>query len=188
MNTNKKLQINLLHSLVIFSLVTGFCFNCEKYGIRSRGTTEDISQSFFSGLSIIQDCLPGLYEGGKILWNSIASVAKKGGDILWNIIAFAANEGGETIALAALKGGEIMWNTIASDANEGGEILREISLEETDDCGDVEAESFFSVPGSDGETETTFDDAHDKVSESDAFWRGASIYIDTINVYNYCEY
>ena len=131
MNTNTKLQINLIQSLVIFFLVTGFCFSCEKYGIRFRGKTADVNttESFFSGLLSIQDCLPGFnrYEEREILWNAIASTANEGGKIFGETMTYAANEGGailwKTITLAANKGGEILWKTIAYTANEGGTIL-----------------------------------------------------------------
>lgn len=182
--------MNLLHSLVIFFLVTGFCVSCEKYGIRSGGETDETAESFFSELLNIQDYLPGLSKGGDILWNTLVSVVSYGGETT----AIAANKGGEilrnAIASAATEGGGILWNTLVSAAKSticsedfDGEDYQEMSLEESDVGGDVEIESFYSVSGStdgdgDGEIETaatTLGDAH-----------GPFIYIDTINVYNYC--
>ena len=185
MNTNKKLQINLISSLIIFFLVTGFVFSCKKYGIRSRGVTADAYLSAW------------YHDGGGILWNAMASTANQGGET----IAFVANIGGQilwnTTTSAANKGGEVLWNTLATAAKSigsklfGGNDYEEISIKESEDYGDIETESLFSVSESDGEEEKEpvdrnllFDalDNSDEVSESGSF-----IYIHTVNIYNCCE-
>ena len=195
MNTKTKLQINLIQSLVIFFLVTGFCFSCEKYGIRFRGQTGDVNttESFFSGLLNIQDCLPGFswYEVREILRNAIASSANEGRKILGKTITYAANEGGailwKIIYSAANKGGEILWKTIAYSANEGGTILWKMVAYTANEGRTIlwkmiasTNESFLTEDGStdgDGETVETeetaletvtpyaYDDTHDNYDE-----------------------
>ena len=209
MNTNQKLEANLIQSAVIFFLITHYCYSCEQYGIRSRG--------FFSGFFNIPDSLSSSYERGEILWKTSASAANEGGKILWITFSHIANKGGEILWKTGNEGGKILWKT----AKEGGRILwktfsyiayqlggilwetnssaskggdyHEISINVCDNIIPVESESI------DGDKETgaaltthahdnTFDNCEED-SESHSSLYGSFIYIDTIyiNVYNNCE-
>ena len=111
MNTNQKLEANLIQSVVIFFLITHYCYSCEQYGIRSRG--------FFSGFFNIPDSLPSSYERGEILCKTSASAANEGGKILWITFSYIANKGGEILWKTGNEGGKILWKT----GNGGGKIL-----------------------------------------------------------------
>ena len=122
MNTNQKLEANLVQSVVIFFLITHYCYSCEQYGIRSRG--------FFSGFFNIPDSLPSSYERGEILWKTSASAANEGGKILWITFSYIANKGGEILWKTGNEGGKILWKTgnvggkiLWKTGNEGGKIL-----------------------------------------------------------------
>ena len=90
--------------------------------------------------------------------------------------------------------GEIIWNIIASAAESiwsflvEGYDVQEMPLEESDACV-VDIESFFNGSG-EGEAGAALDDDDtDEISEPGGYWygHGPVIYVDTINVYNYCE-